>query len=108
MDSWSSFDETSLPNKYSFYSNLNIENIIENDIKYAKNFRNMKNVGGYHDLYIQSDTLLTNIFQMQISKLMILSFSFSTGTKTQLELQSNLCNHSWDHSTVVILDRYLS
>ena len=38
MDSWSSFDETSLPNKYSFYSNLNIENIIENDIKYAKKF----------------------------------------------------------------------
>ena len=28
MDNWQRFDETSLPNKESFYSNLNMENLI--------------------------------------------------------------------------------
>ena len=33
MDNWEKFDETSLPNKESFYSSLNMENI--DDIDYA-------------------------------------------------------------------------
>ena len=61
MDYWKRSDETSLPNKESFYSSLNMENI--NDIDYGhgnnvfKKFK-LKNLGGYHDLYVQSDTLL--------------------------------------------------
>ena len=61
MDNWEKFDETSLPNKESFYSSLNMENI--DDIGYRhgnnvfKRFR-LKNLGEYHDLYVQSDTLL--------------------------------------------------
>ena len=61
MDNWERFNETSLPNKESFYSNLNMENI--DDIYYRhgnnvfKRFK-LKNLGEYHDLYVQSDTLL--------------------------------------------------
>ena len=38
MDSWKRFGETSLPNKKSFYSNLNIENITDVDYNYAKKY----------------------------------------------------------------------
>ena len=61
MDSWERFDETSLPDKEAFYSSLNMENITEVDHRHAKRiFKNLnyKNLGDYHDLYVQSDTLL--------------------------------------------------
>ena len=60
MDNWERFDETLLPSKETFYSNLNMEN---DDIDYrhgnnvCKRFK-LKNLGDYHDLYIQNDTLL--------------------------------------------------
>ena len=37
MDNWKIFDETSLPEKEGFYSNLNIEEVTDADCKYAKN-----------------------------------------------------------------------
>ena len=61
MDNWERFNETSLPDKEAFYSNLNMEDITDFHYKHAKIvFKNLinKNVGDYHDLYIQSDTLL--------------------------------------------------
>ena len=61
MDSWERFNETSLPDKEAFYSNLNMEDITDADYRYAKRvFKNLdnKNLGDYHDLYIQSNTLL--------------------------------------------------
>ena len=61
MDSWEKSNETSLPNKEAFYSNLNMEDITEVDYRYAKKvFKslNNKNLGNYHDLYVQRDTLL--------------------------------------------------
>ena len=61
MDNWERFDETSLPSKESFYSNLNMENIEDIDYRHGNNiFKifNLKNIGEYHDLYVQSDTLL--------------------------------------------------
>ena len=61
MDSWERFDETLLPDKEAFYSNLNMEDITDFDYRHAqrvfKTFNN-KNLGDYHDLYVQSDTLL--------------------------------------------------
>ena len=61
MDNWERFNEASLPNKESFYSNLNMENIEDIDYRHGNNvfkiFR-LKNLGEYHDLYVQSDTLL--------------------------------------------------
>ena len=61
MDSWETFDETSLPNKEAFYSSLNMEDITDVDYRNAERvFKNLniKNLGDYHDLYVQSDTLL--------------------------------------------------
>ena len=61
MDNWERFDETSLPDKESFYSSLNMENIDDIDYRHGNNvFKNfkLKNLGEYHDLYVQSDTLL--------------------------------------------------
>ena len=61
MDDWEKFSETSLPGKGGFYSHLNIENIT--DVNYihtkriCKHFE-IKNVGEYRDLYIQSNPLL--------------------------------------------------
>ena len=61
MDSWEGFNETSLPDKEVFYSWLNMEDITDVDHRHAKGvFTNLsnKNLGDYHDLYVQSDTLL--------------------------------------------------
>ena len=61
MDNWERFDETSLPNKESFYSNLNMENIDDIDYRHGNNiFKIFKlnYLGEYHDLYVQRDPLL--------------------------------------------------
>ena len=55
MDNWERFNETSLPNKESFYSNLNMENIEDIDFRHGNNvFKifKLKNLGEYHDLYV--------------------------------------------------------
>ena len=61
MNNWERFNETSLPNKESFYSSLNMENIDDIDCRHGNNvFKRLKlkNLGEYHNLYVQSDTLL--------------------------------------------------
>ena len=61
MDSWERLDEKLLPDKEVFYSSLNMEAITDVDHRHAKRvFKslNNKNLGDYHDLYDQSDTLL--------------------------------------------------
>ena len=60
MDSWEKFDETWLPPKKDFYSELNLEDIINKDYSHAqKVFEEFCTyIGDYHDLYTQSDTLL--------------------------------------------------
>ena len=61
MDSWQRFNETSLPPKESFYRELNLEDITDKDYSHAKKVWDvfeMENLGEYHDLYVQSDTLL--------------------------------------------------
>ena len=66
MDSWEKFNETSLPNKEYFYSELNKELITDEDYSHAKKVWHafkIKNLGEYHDLYVQSDTsLLADVF----------------------------------------------
>ena len=61
VDNWQRFKETLLTSKESFYSNLNMENIEDIDYRHGNNVFNkykLKNLGDYHDLYVQSDTLL--------------------------------------------------
>ena len=61
MESWERFDEASLPDKEAFSSSLNMEDITDADHRHAKRvFKSLNNktLGDYHDLYVQSDTLL--------------------------------------------------
>ena len=61
MDSSDGFDEASLSDKKSFYSELNLEDITDKDYVHAqKVFKELKlkDLGNYHDLYVQSRTLL--------------------------------------------------
>ena len=67
MDSWEKFNEAALPPKKYFYSNLNLENISDEDCVHAQKLWDVfkiKNLGEYHDLYVQSDTLLlSDVFE---------------------------------------------
>ena len=67
MNSWERFDETSLPVKEAFYSSLNMEDITDVDHSHAKRVfksHNNKNLGDYHDLYVQRDALLlSDVFE---------------------------------------------
>ena len=67
MDSWKRFKEESLPDKESFYSELNKEGITDKDYAHAQKVwdtLNIKNLGEYHDLYVQFDTaLLADVFE---------------------------------------------
>ena len=58
---WKILNETSLPEKEDFYSHLDIEDITDADYIYAKKVCKgfeINNLGEYHDLYVQSNTLL--------------------------------------------------
>ena len=67
MDSREKFDETSLPPKEAFYSNLNLEDISDEDYAHAQKVWGVfeiRNRGKYHDLHVQSDTfLLSDVFE---------------------------------------------
>ena len=67
MDSCENLNETTLRNKKAFYSKLHLEDITDEDCIHAqKVFKEftLKNLGKYHDLYVQSDTLfLTDVFE---------------------------------------------
>ena len=57
MDSWERFDETLLRDEKSFYSELYQEDTTNEDSTHAqKVFEELKikNLGDYHDLYVQS------------------------------------------------------
>ena len=61
MDEWEKFNETALPEKEEFYSNLNMEEITDADYMHGKRVCKdfeIKDIGEYHDLYLKSDTLL--------------------------------------------------
>ena len=61
MGEWKKLNETSLPEKGYIYSNLNMEDIIDADYMHSKKVCTefeITNLGQYHDLYLESDTLL--------------------------------------------------
>ena len=66
MNKWNRFNEESLPDKEYFYSELNKGHITDEDYAHAQivwDTFNIKNLGEYHDLYVQSDTaLLADVF----------------------------------------------
>ena len=61
MNNWKKFNESSLPEKEDFYSHLNM--IDNTDAGYVNTKRvcndfERKSSGGYHDFYVQNNTLL--------------------------------------------------
>ena len=60
MNSWERFNETSLPLKKFFYCELNLEDITDKDYLHAQKLfeKYCTNMGDYHYLYDQTDTLL--------------------------------------------------
>ena len=60
MDSFEKFNETSFTPKKEFQSKLTLEDITDKDYNHGgKVFKeHCKNMGDYHDLYVQTDTLL--------------------------------------------------
>ena len=67
MDSMEKFKNKELPKIEDFYTTLNEEHISEKDYNHAKEVWNafrIKNMGEYHDLYLQSHILLlTDVFE---------------------------------------------
>ena len=60
MVEWGKINETTLPEKENFYSDLNMEDITDADYMHAKRVCKdfeTKILGEYHDLYLQCDTL---------------------------------------------------
>ena len=66
MDSWDKF-KGELPSIDKFYSKLNMSGISKEDYQHAKNVWDkfeLKNMGDYHDLYLETDgILLANVFE---------------------------------------------
>ena len=74
IDNWKRFNETSLPPKEAFHSKLNLEYIKDEYYEHAQKVWELfeiKDLGGYHDLCVQSDTLLlADVFEtLEISVL---------------------------------------
>jgi len=67
IDSWERFTETRLPDKESFYSKLNDENVTDEEYEHAQavwEAFECKTLGDYHDLYVETDvTLLADVFE---------------------------------------------
>ena len=67
MSNWDNFEETKLPPKEAFHSNLDMSDISKCDYEHAqkvwKEFK-LKNLGEYHNLYLKTDVLLlSNVFE---------------------------------------------
>ena len=65
MDSWEKSDESSLPPKKAFYSKLDLEDISDKDYNHAQKVWyvfGIRNLGDYHNLYVQTDTFCLQIF----------------------------------------------
>ena len=61
VDIWERFDENKIRPKEAFYSEFNLENITDKDYEHVKKVweaLEIKNLGEYHNLYVQCDTYL--------------------------------------------------
>ena len=68
MDSWEKFNETSVPPKEAYYSELNLEDITNDDYGHVQKVLDVfeiKNQGESHDMYVPSDVLLlADVFEI--------------------------------------------
>ena len=74
MDDWEKFNETSLPVKENFCSHLIMEDIISADYadakRVCKDFE-IKNLGKYYDLYVQS--MLADVLENFLNLCLVLT-----------------------------------
>ena len=91
MDSWERFDETLLPDKEAFFSELNLEDITDKDYEHAQKVLEvfqMKNFGEYHDLYVQRILYCLQMYLktlgISVLKYMNLSCSFFVCTRISM------------------------
>ena len=67
MDNWDKFNESVPLEKDKYCSELIISSISDNDLQHVEKVCNtfkIRNLGEYHDLYVQSNTLLlTDVFE---------------------------------------------
>ena len=71
MDSWERFNETLLPPKNNFYSELTLEDITNKDYNHAQKVfeKYCTDMGDYHNLYVQTNTLLfADVFEKSRDK----------------------------------------
>ena len=96
---WQKFNETSLTEKEDFYSHLNMEDITDTVYAHAKivckDFE-IKNLGEYHNLYVQRYTLLlADVFEnfrntcLKIYQLDPAKFLSAPGLAWQASLKKN-------------------
>ena len=108
MDSLGRFDETSLPDKEPFYSELYLEDITDKDYAHVQKVfeeLKLKKLGDYHDLYVKVihycwqmylKTLETSVLKYMNSILLIFvctrisMASLFRKTATKLELLTNI------------------
>ena len=67
MDDWEKFNEIFLSEKENFHSHLDMKDITDADYAHVKRVCKdfeIKNLGEYYDLYVQTDTvLLADVFE---------------------------------------------
>ena len=92
IDSWERFDKTSFPNKEAFYSSLYMVTTSRLLSSWSKSIWIIykKHFGEYHDLYVQSDTLLlADVFEnlrnkcTEIYELDLAHFLSATGLRQE-------------------------
>ena len=66
MDGWDKFNETSIPSKESFYSNLTMGNISETDYRHANNVFKTSKLNNLGDITIYTFKVTHYYLQMSL------------------------------------------
>ena len=86
MNDWDKFNETSLPEKEDVYSHLIMEDFTNSDYAQAKKvckYFEIKDLGEYHDFYVQTYTLLLADVYENLQKLIISTWNIMIKKKAR-------------------------
>ena len=86
MNDWDKFNETSLPEKEDVYSHLIMEDFTNSDYAQAKKvckYFEIKDLGEYHDFYVQTYTLLLADVYENLQKLIISTWNIMIKIKAR-------------------------
>ena len=116
MNDWGKFNWTSLPRKEDFYFHLNMEDVTDADYAHAKRVCKdfeIRNLGEYHDLYVQSNTLLLNdVFEnfrnmcFKIYELDLAKFLSAPGSAWPADLKKTKVKFNWYRYSINCRKRY--